>query len=347
MAIRRKRPTNQTTEVLNAVKGHQDSDYEYERALTGLVGESRAGFAEEIRDAFEATTGDTDDAYALFYALNIYYRRMKQHTELARLIIDVGNRFATRPTYPHLQSLCYVTTRQEEDAFRCASAALQRAPEHAGVLHSFASVALDRAERMETPDPALLDQAEKALDNAFKATSGAYARFYGTSARLHTLRGEYDAAEKDIDRAVDLEDQGEDWAVRIGEYEGIRQSNRMARSSAATSREQRRMLEEMRELRQSLEGRVGAVRSEAFQLLGLLGAVIAFVVSTTTIAAQLRSFDTSGRLIVLLSAAILVVYAGFGAAFGQPSRRHLLVHLTVLALGFAVGAYALYGWNPA
>jgi hypothetical protein len=336
-------PGPQAAGVVNAVSGVKDSDYDYEVALTTLVRKGDDAFEREVRTAFDATAGDTDDAYALFYALHIYHRRWKEHTELARLVRDSGDRFRMRATFPHLQSLCYVTERRDPEAFQCASEARERAPGHAGVLNHYASVVLSREEKAETPDPDLLKQAKDALDAALAATGGGYARHHATYARLHTLREEYSAAERELDLAVDLEERGDDWAVRIGEYEALRLSNRAAELHG----EQRRTVQRLDEIRESLEIRIGAVRSEAFQLLGLLGAVIAFVVSTSTIAAQLESFDTGGRLIVLLSAAILVVYAGFGAAFGRLTWRHLIVHVVVLGLGFAVGAYAIFWWDPA
>jgi hypothetical protein len=343
MAAGPTQPPDQATSVVDAVSGMEDSDYDYELHLTRLVNEGTATFGSEVQAAFDATSGDSDEAYALFYALHIHHRRRKEHSELAALIRNSGDRFRGRPTFPHLQSLCYVTERRDDEAFQCASEARDRAPRHAGVLNHYASVALSRAEKTESPDPDLLKHAKEALDTALAATGGVYARHHATYARLHTLREEYAAAEEELDRAVDLEDPGADWPVRIGEYEALRLSNRAAQLRG----EQRRTAQKLDEMRESLENRVGAVRSEAFQLLGLLGAVIAFVVSTSTIAAQLESFDTGGRLIVLLSAAILVVYAGFGAAFGRLTWRHLIVHVAVLGLGFAVGAYAIFWWDPA
>jgi hypothetical protein len=342
MAAGPTQPPDQATRAVGEVLGMEDSDHDYELRLTRFVSEGTSTFGREVQAAFNTTSDDTDDAYALFYALHIYHRRRKEHSELAALIRDSGDRFRNRPTFPHLQSLCYVTERREDEAFQCATEAREKAPRHAGVLNHYASVALSRAEKTEPPDADLLKQAKEALDTALAATGGVYARHHATYARLHTLREEYAAAEQELDRAVDLEDPGPDWPVRIGEYEALRLSNRAAQLRG----EQRRTAQKLDEMRESLENRVGAVRSEAFQLLGLLGAVIAFVVSTSTIAAQLRSFETSGRLIVLLGGVILVIYAGFGAAFGQPTRRHLGVHLFVLALGFAVGAYAVFWWDP-
>ena len=88
---------------------------------------------------------------------------------------------------------------------------------------------------------------------------------------------------------------------------------------------------------------LGVARSEAIQLLGLLAAVIAFVVGTTSIAVELDDFDISGRLLVLLTGAILLVFASFGAALDRPGWRHA----GLVALGLLVAAFAVFWWSAA
>jgi tetratricopeptide (TPR) repeat protein len=328
--------------VLASVVSLDDADYEYELALTRVAAGADRDFPTQVREALAGDTG-ADEAYALFYALNIYHRRMKEYSELADLVRQSGDRFRTRATYPHLQSLSYSATGRADQAFQCAAAAKDRAPRHAGILHNYALLVLNREAAKESPDTKMLEQAQAALDAAMAETRGTYARHHATYARLHVLREEYPAAEEAVDRAIDLEEPGVDYSIRIGEYEAIRLSGRISKSSRDISRQVLGALNQISETRRSIEERVGAARTETIQLLGLLAAVIAFIVGTTSIAAQLEDFDTSGRLLVLLTASILVIYSGFGAILDRATWKVGVM----LALGLALGAFSILLWTAA
>jgi tetratricopeptide (TPR) repeat protein len=330
--------TDFVAEIERAVENIDDASYEYERALTRVVTEADDTFEALVRAAFENGKASADQLYALFYALNIYYRRTKQFSSLTRLLTNEGDAYRNRATYPHLRALYCAATRQQEEAFRCANAAREKAPEHAGVLHHYAETIIDREGAKDSPSLEMLKNAEEALDAALAQTGGTYARHYGTQARLYILRGEFDAAEAAADRAIDLEDRAsKDFPIRIGEYEAIKLEGRFARGSRLIADQQQQTLEHLEEVRRSVEGS----RSDALQLLGLLAAVIAFVVGTTSIAARLQNFSTSGRLLVLFTGSVLVIYAGFGAVYTRGLWRYLLV----MALGLGIGAYSLFWWQ--
>lgn len=345
-----------------------DREFDFELRLTRLA----AAASTELIDSFRSILIEdfrSNDAYAALYASHIYFRRMKEHTELRDVMARFGDSFRDRPTYPHLSSMMYALDPAELDsAVSCADAAKRNVPRHAGVLHNFAVVTIQREERRATPDHARLETAEAALDTAIAETHGTYGKYHATYARLLALKGEYARAEEQVDAAIDREEPTKtDYAIRIGDYQAIKLDIKVRQSLNAVAAEQGKMVDEVRLLKEStvtelervrdeIDTRMGEARAEidtkitqaradALQILGLLAAVVAFVVSVSSISAQLQSFAVSGRLFVTVAGAILVIYAGFNLSFLQPEGRGILRSSLVFALGIGIGAFALFGWH--
>jgi tetratricopeptide (TPR) repeat protein len=342
-------------DVLRDVR--DDREFEFELRLTHLAETASPFLLQSLRRILEEQQG-SDLAFAALYASHIYFRRMKEYTELRELMATFGDSYRTRPTYSHLKSLSLgVDPNEVESAAHCAKAAKENAPRHPGVLHNFAMMTIQREETRATPDPAKLAEARRALDTAITQTHGAYARYHATYARLLLLEGEYARAEEEVDQAIDREEPTKaDYAIRIGEYQAIKLDIKVRQSMKALTFEQASTVNELRSLQQTtvselerirgeIDGRIGEARADAMQLLGLLAAVVAFVVSASSIAAQLRTFAVSGRLFVTVAGAILVIYAGFSLSFLRPSASGTARSVAVLALGIGIGAFALFGWH--
>src|SRR5436309_2853118 len=79
---------------------------EYERELTALV----LGVGDDPAPRLMSmltTSSEPTIKYAAFYALNIYYRRLKKLSELSNLISQNAAAFGTHVSFPHLQALNY------------------------------------------------------------------------------------------------------------------------------------------------------------------------------------------------------------------------------------------------
>ncbi len=334
-----------------------DREFAFELRLTHLAETAPPDLVHGLRRVLVEQPG-TDLAYAALYASHIYLRRMKEYSELRELMATFGDSYRTRATYPHLKSLSLgYDPRETDSAARCAEDAKEKAPRHAGVLHNFALMTIQKEENHVPPDPMRLKAAQEALDAAIAQTHGTYARYHATYARLLILQGEYGRAEEEVDQAIDREEPTKaDYAIRIGEYQAVKLDIKVRQSIMTLAAEQASTVAEVRSLQRSIvtdlegvrneiENRIGQARSEALQLLGLLAAVVAFIVSGSSIAAQLRNFAVSGRLFVIVAAGILVIYAGFGLSFLPPGRKGTLRALLALTLGLGIGAFALFGWH--
>jgi hypothetical protein len=334
-----------------------DRDFSFELRLTHLAETASTDLVESLRQVMKERPG-TDLGYAALYASHIYLRRMKEYSELRELMSTLGDSYRTRPTYPHLKSLSLGFEPGEiESATHCAEDAKDKAPTHAGVLHNFALMTIQREESRPEPDPLRLKAAQDALDAAIARTHGNYARYHATYARLLMLQEQYARAEEEVDQAIDREEPTKaDYAIRIGEYQAIKLDIKVRHSIMRLTSEQTSTVDKVQSLQQSMvselervhgeiENRIGQARSEALQLLGLLAAVVAFIVSGSSIAAQLQSFAVSGRLFVTLAAGILVIYAGFSLSFLRPGAKGTMRSVLVLSLGMGIGAFVLFGWH--
>jgi hypothetical protein len=313
-----------------------ETSFEFERKLTDFVRTTTD--QNELRESLWSLLADRRDLkpelrYAAFYALHILLRRTFQSTELGKLMDTWGKNFAACNTYPHLKSL-YLRTRpgRGADAVHCASEANRKTDRaHAGILHNYAAALIEVEEQAATVNHERLRTADAALTEAIGRTEGEYARYFATQARLYSLLGRHSEAEAAVSEAIDKEAPGaEDYPIRIGEYQEIRLRIRF--------QQYRDQLEER--VRKAVS-RFEESRLEMVQLLGLLAAVVAFLVVTLEVA-QNQTLDRAARLLVLMTGGILVVFAAFGFLLHE---RRWLRHLTVLAAGVGVIGFALYGWQ--
>ena len=95
----------------------------------------------------------------------------------------------------------------------------------------------------------------------------------------------------------------------------------------------------------ALQDRLDTTRVESIQLLGLLGAVIAFVVTSSQIATSADSFAQGGRLFTLVGGTIVVIFSAFAFVL-QPVGGWRVLRVAIGgAIGVAICAFALFFWD--
>jgi len=324
-----------TLEELVAV--FDDADYEYEKELTALMLHLDVDPVYDLESILADSKAKADLSYAAFYALNVYYRRMNHLSELEELMKKHSTRFKSRRTISHLQALNYQKQGDLKQARRCAKTAVDKLPEHPGVLHHFAQVVVDLRQRDSSAvDDAMLREASEALDGAITLTNEGYARYFATLARLLTLEGDYDGADRAIRDAIDKEDRGNrDYTLLIGEYQAIRLETEFERSMSRLESQGAGLAEE-----------IESVRSESVQMLGLLAAAIAFIVTSTQIATHAANFDRGGRLFLLVIGGVIVVFSAFSLTNALLRAKRHLPGLAALAVGMLLLSYAVFLWSP-
>ncbi len=177
-------------------------------------------------------------------------------------------------------------------------------------------------------------------------------RFRAVRSQLSGLLGDYAAALAAIRRAIDLENSEQpDYAVRIIEYQRIQADVMVRRDLAgvherldrAMTQAEDRMREKISgatvEAEQRMNAEIGRLRSETLGSLGLLAAVIAFIVTTVQVANR-QPVDDAMRMLVGIAGTLVLVFTAFGATFGI-ARGARLVLPGALGAALLIGAILL------
>lgn len=225
-----------------------------------------------------------------------------------------------------------------------AAQAKERMPESPAVLNLFSSLVARLGERAEHEARGHLDEANEAIDVAIavdrelaaRSDRGRWPAYPATKARLLTLVGDFTGAREQARRALELTPLEDHRA--ISRYEAIR-----VRISLSEQTQQLSLKAEL-----ALQ-RFDSLRQEMVQLLGLLAAVIAFLVTGVQTATNFENSDSAVRLFVCLAGLILLVFSGFAVLFQglkepgtsawQPLLRPLaggVAGLSILAVGVAL-----------
>jgi tetratricopeptide (TPR) repeat protein len=278
----------------------------------------------------ERKTADYAVRFNALYGLLHRLRREERITEYASLVARYESEFRKEPYFSTFRA---IVERGRGDnvslrhAVSLSREAARTIPKVAGVLHQVAAFAADYFERVDsTPPPREIEEAEAYADRAIEISDGRISHFFETQARLLALRGEFDSARIAVNRALELEPrQGRDYYRRITQYQATRIKIELLQQQArwhAIQDQNRRDLDEF--------------KSEQLQLLGLLAAVVAFVVSTANIATKIATVDGI-RLIQATAGALILFFATFSLMSNRAVWRVVVAYLIgVLLLAAAV-----------
>jgi tetratricopeptide (TPR) repeat protein len=268
--------------------------------------------------------------FAAFYVLLVRHFRDYDFVAYRRLFEAFGRDFADEDHLPVLRTEYLLTqgSSRLDDALRESKRAVARLGTDPSAQHQRAFVIAELCERSGRVDDALVEEGLEAVETAIREGEERHPIFHATRARLLIARGEFRAARDELQLAIELEPTtSPQHSTRIAEYRDIRASVAIAEQIAEFDRRQDEALKRLEE-----------VRGQAVQLVGLLAAVVAFIVTTTEISTRFEVQD-AGALIMATSGSILFVFSGFWVLFGQrgPTREAVVLG----AVGLAVAALSL------
>ncbi|MFF4749952.1 hypothetical protein ACWD5R_19355 [Streptomyces sp. NPDC002514] len=301
---------------------------------TGLTDADLGPLEGLIRD-----NADPLRAFNAFYVLLARHRRALDGTRFRSVYLRHASRFASVPMRAVLESDLALLDPMGPNlpaALRHAASALAAYPDNLALVahHSrvLAEYGWGGAEVAEEDLRASLTQMERAVE-----ISPEVPRYRAVRAQLTALLGDFDTALISIQRAMDLEDSARSgYAVRVVEYHRIRADIVLRRESQAIRsglRETADRLEAsmkarvdqvVQETRAHEQEEITRLRSETMGSLGLLAAVIAFIVTSTQIAQDLPLKEAL-RLLAGLAGMLTLVFTAFGAVFGIGRTSRLLL----------------------
>jgi len=212
-------------------------------------------------------------------------------------------------------------------ALEYAHRAKEEAQNLPNILHLFTSTVIELAETSAKSVTIInFNEAELSIDKAI-GLNGEYARYYATKANLLSLMGRYSEAKDMIQKAIEIEPSGKNgYALRIGDYQIIRLKIQFLEHSNILGQQHKESVVKLEE-----------VRLRIIELLGILSAIIAILV-TSTQAGKGMVFNDAARLLVIAGGVILIVFSSYSIIFFReklrPSQLLVLVFGSLLVFVF-------------
>ena len=298
------------------VAEHAEDSHEYHLqirnlpSLPSLDTYRHLRFMEVLREVVEDTRQEAKVRSAAFAALLAYLWRWRDY-RLFRKVFDsyqellVGISPSLVALYQGMYDLSQISKPGgRQQALLSAQAAKQKMPNTPSALNLFTEAVATRGERGFVPDEKL-EEGRTAIDKAIDIDPK-YAKYYANRARILSLQGLYDDAHQNIDKAIEIEPFDEHTLWRVNSYESIRINIHIQQRSAEINVQSKEMKQEQERAREQLS----STRGETLTLLGLLAAVIAFVVPSVQFLGNLQSIE-AGIMMTFMAGLILVVFGAF------------------------------------
>lgn len=213
-------------------------------------------------------------------------------------------------------------------ALEYATKAAKQAPHLPNVLHLFTGIVIELHEVTGGKiEDSLLIEAEHAINKAIAIVDGKYARYFATKADLLGKSERFGEAKELIQKAIEVEPSGRNgYALRIGDYQQIRLKLEFLEHSRTLQIKQRESIEKLEE-----------VRLRVIELLGILSAIIAFLVTSIQVGKGL-AFSEASRLMVISGGVILIIFSSYSIIFFR-SRLRSSQMVVLFVGGLMVGVF--------
>ena len=286
----------------------------YELKVTDIAGHCPADRLELFRNILSDEKRSVEARFTAFFVLATHYRRYKNFREYESMVNEFGLLLSDQPMYAHVVGLMY-SARGASDDLEQALVLSKRAslslPSHPGVLHAFASSVAAAGESGVAIDDATHRQAEEAVAMAI-SIDPTYAKFYCTRGRLLALRGgDWDRAQDDIRKAMDLENEDEsDYVLRINEYQHHLTRVQNQEMTKRLESEFAQARDAIATMQSEMENQLHEFRGQSLATLGLFTAILSFTLGSIQIARG-QPFDHAARLIIVMAGSLMAVYGVF------------------------------------
>ncbi|PSR56638.1 hypothetical protein AHMF7605_25660 [Adhaeribacter arboris] len=324
------------------------------RYYKSIPGEEDISFPYKIREisrqtnnaqsVFEAIYSDKsidiEVRFKAFYSHLVMLWRQKEFFHYRNLVDKFNSDFRQYKLFNTFLAQYYqskVRTKSNLNlAVEYAQKAVEDLPSSPNVLHLFVELVADFSESGGEAQQQLLLRAEREIDKAIAINNGKYAKYYSTKSRILALLMRFADAKNLIQLAIELEPANSpDYAIRIGEYQGIK-------TNISYFEYSKKMEEKQGEALKSLE----EVRNKIIELLGLLSAIIAFIISSVQISKDLE-FENAAKLLIILGGVCITVFSTFSLTFfrSRVTRNQIfaiLLGFILIFLGVSFDSISTY-----
>lgn len=312
--------TDLQNKIKDVVDKYSDTSREYELNLTRIVNtDFEINTAMKLLLEILKDNDKTDEAYAVFYCINIYHRNLFNNDDLDKLWKSYSKNFEKYKSFEHLKInrfrislLPTATFNEQEEYLKLAYKNREEYSDNAGYIHAFCALFANIIEKNENNlefrekilkywEPYVLDSVNDAITLDHK-----YAKYYCTKGRILSAYSEYDKADRAICKAIAMENSTRtDYAVRINDYQYYRLQNQIQKQRNIINEEQ----QSIDNLRKSIVSNI--------ETIALFSGIISFVLGSlklvegeTAVHAGLLIFTLMGCLSAVFSIFILLLHMG-------------------------------------
>lgn len=315
-----------------------EQNREFELKITAYVREKEEQELKEFERFLYnelSTCEDEEECYIAFLCIATLLRRNEHKTSLKVLFERHGERFEHQPLYKHYKALMHKAndeTMASIDLMRELFDSEKEMLSNSGVLHNYAEsiiTALEDAINV-TQVLTLKEEGFQKLEKAIRLNQ--YAKFYATKARFLTYDQKYKEAMNELKRAIDLEEVGHDYQLRIARYyqqlNNIQVQDVLERNRQEHERNDNEIEESLKRFNDEMDLKMNEqdddfkqnkketaqmieeMKRQNLQMLGFFTAIISFTVGTFQVL-QAQSFTSAFSLIMTMGGVLLIAYAGF------------------------------------
>lgn len=332
-------------EVLASLPDEKERAFEI--GLTDLVQNTDSNTLRiELLKLIDTYLEDERLSYSAFYCLSILYRRKKDITLLGELISKYEGVFREHPTFSHI----YVLYLKEKGIGRDVLRVIQKSYEaytklnkNAGVVHNFAETIASAYEdsdnqTRESIKKEWLSKANEAIDLAIELDR-TYAKYYCTKGRLLAIDKKYMEAKEAIKRAIDIEDSSKiDYVIRLGNYQHyllLIQTEHYSEAISAQIQDNETLI---LNTNKQIDEKFKENNIKNLEFLGFFAAIVSFTIGSIQIINN-QNFEEARNLIIVLFAALLSAFSGFGFllhGFSKKAIPNIIIFLIGMGIIIAI-----------
>ena len=301
---------------------------EFEEAAVNLANSTEDDVEPTLRGFLADTQWSENQRYAAFFTLATILRRRGHYSSLLSLLDEHASSFEHFGTFHHMKAMA-LTGRAEPHDLPLALASSDRArdllPSHPGVLHSHATLRITELESRIPMSSVISESADQAIAEEVDGILSAvllerphYAKFHASLARLESLRGNHQDAQRFLSRAMELEDPAsKDFNLRMVSYNQILSRIVMRESLSTVALETKEAAITAQQAQESVKSFVDQMQTRYLELLGIFAAIIGIVLTGVQVAAGM-DFADGARLMLMVTGSILIVFSAITAVLQRP-----------------------------
>lgn len=291
-----------------------------------------------LREIYENIENNIDYRFKAFYAHQVNYWRFSKHEQYRENVDKYEEHFESYKHFNNWRAQCHFTLglAGNFDAFESAlyysDKAIKDLPNSPNVLSFKADILISIEELQDVADESKVLQAMDLIDKSISILNGKYARHIVTKSRAMSLLGKYTEAKNLINKAIRLEDtSAADYSLRIGEFNATRIGIIVREQKVAANKNTKSILKEVENLKVQL-----------IELIGILVAVIALIITGTQVA-KADDFNTIFPIFLTIGGINLMTFSSYSLIFYREIKRAQIVMLIIgFLLLFAAVIYHRY-----